>query len=488
MAPSVDSVADSKSGRVLGTTEENWTRAAAAGTGVQVVGIALKKNVDVKIISQAAREVQGQYAVLRTQIVVTPKGKLAYTAPEKPIVPAVDEFLWPSLENKSITDGVLVLPGDDSPDHKLSLTLASIAKQELNAPFRNASGKISGPLDVFRIHVYTEQESRRRTVIIIRINGGPLDRPSASNIAQSFITALNAVVDGKLPELPEAPGKDEILPPFEDLIPKGKAVKSLFQKGLDTVSYAMSANKFALFPFNSEFVEPKQPAYNSEILTYTLGKEGTAALFARSNEEKTTYGAALSAAFLKATANVKELKDKKLDKFGFTTLMDCRPYFEPEVGSLGLGNYTAGITQDEQVKSDTSFWDLARSVSASTEKELGKLKQFTELPVLNMLFGQVLKRPSLTQKTSLRTALFSVFVDGPLDAQWKNVDKLDLAGTFGPCASMHGLGPCFCLAEAVIPGPELTLTLVFPNPVYRKDQMEALSKSSLEILNAAIKQ
>lgn len=69
--------------------------------------------------------------------------------------------------------------------------------------------------------------------------------------------------------------------------------------------------------------------------------------------------------------------------------MDCRPYFEPEIAPLGLGNYTAGISQDEQVNSDTTFWDLARSVSTSTEKQLEKLKQFTELPVLNMLFGQV---------------------------------------------------------------------------------------------------
>jgi hypothetical protein len=167
-------------------------------------------------------------------------------------------------------------------------------------------------------------------------------------------------------------------------------------------------------------------------------------------------------------------------------LIDCRPDFEPEIGPLGLGNYTAGISLDEQVKSDTGFWDLARSVSASFEKETGKLKQFSEIPVLNMLFGQVLKHPSLTPKTSLRTALFSVFMDGPLDTQWKNVDRLELAGTLGPLASMHGIGPCYCLAESLIPGPELTLTLVFATPVYDRDQMEALSKESLELLTAAV--
>lgn len=274
MAPTVDSGVDCKSGRVLGTTEENWTRATAAGTGMQVVGIALKKNVEMKLISQAAREVQGQYAVLGTQIVETSKGKLAYTRPEKPCAPSIEEFPWPSVGDARITEGMLVLPGDDSDGHKLSLVLGILVRQELNAPFRNASGKITGPVDLFRIHVYTEQESPRRTLVILKFNGGPLDRPSAGNITQSFVTALNAVVDGNVPQLPDAPDKKEILPPFEDLIPKGKAVKSFFQKGLDTVSYAMSANKFALFPFSSGFVEPKHPAYNSEVLSYTLGKEG----------------------------------------------------------------------------------------------------------------------------------------------------------------------------------------------------------------------
>jgi hypothetical protein len=95
MAPGASSGVDASIGRVLGTTEENWTRAAAAGTGMQVVGIALKRNVDAKLVAQAAQEVQGQYAVLRTQIVETSKGKLAYTGPENPSAPAMEEFPWP---------------------------------------------------------------------------------------------------------------------------------------------------------------------------------------------------------------------------------------------------------------------------------------------------------------------------------------------------------------------------------------------------------
>ncbi|CAM6128303.1 unnamed protein product [Calypogeia fissa] len=490
MAPSVDTGKESKkTGRALAATEANWVRATATGTGVQVIGIALKRHVELKLISQAAREVEGNYAILRSQIVETSKGKLALSAPQRPGVPPVEEFPWPPLGKKRMTGGMLVLPGDDTEDHRLSLALDSVVKQELNTPFRNASHKISGPVDVFRILVYTEhQEPTLGTLIVLKFNSGALDRPSAINISQSFFTALNAVVDGKVPMLPVAPGKNDLLPALEDLIPKGKAIKSLIQKGIDTITYAMSANKFSLLPFSSAYVESKHQVFRTDLLSYTLGKEGTAALMARSKQEKTTYGAALTAAFLKGVATVKELKDKNLDKFSFTSLMDCRPHFQPTIAPQGLGAYTTGISQDEQVRSDRGFWDLARSISASTEREMGKMIHFSELPVLNMIFSQILKRPGLTQKSSLRTALFSLFVDGPMNAQWKDVDKLDLAGTFGPYGSTHGIGPCFCVAEALVPGPELNLSLVYAVPVYDKDQMEALAQTSLEVLTAAIKE
>lgn len=54
-----------------------------------------------------------------------------------------------------------------------------------------------------------------------------------------------------------------------------------------------------------------------------------------------------------------------------------------------MGNYVAGIPQTQQAKEGVSFWELARSVSAGTEKDLSKYRQFSEIPVLNMLFAQV---------------------------------------------------------------------------------------------------
>lgn len=109
---------------------------------------------------------------------------------------------------------------------------------------------------------------------MLRFHSGGLDRPSAYAVVQQFFTALNAIVDGQGVHLPQNPGKDAILPTIEELVPKGKPSKGFFQKGFDTVGYALSANKYALLPFQPSYGEQKKEGFRSDLLTYTLGKAG----------------------------------------------------------------------------------------------------------------------------------------------------------------------------------------------------------------------
>ena len=109
---------------------------------------------------------------------------------------------------------------------------------------------------------------------MLRFHSGGLDRPSGYIVIQQFLTALNAIVDGQPVRLPQNPGKDAILPTMEDLVPKGKPSKGFFQKGFDTVGYALSANKYALLPFQPSYGEQKKEQFKSDVLNYTLGKAG----------------------------------------------------------------------------------------------------------------------------------------------------------------------------------------------------------------------
>jgi hypothetical protein len=172
----------------------------------------------------------------------------------------------------------------------------------------------------------------------------------------------------------------------------------------------------------------------------------------------------------------------------FCSLVDCRRYFDPNLPADTVGNFVAGVPQGQQAKEGVSFWELARNVSAATEKELSRSKQFSEIPVLNMLFAQVLKHPNVTPQSSMRTALFSLFVDDAPLSQWKDTQKLQVASVSGPFPSMHGVGPCFAVSEALLPGNDLSVTLIYPQPVFSRSQMEAYGASAMELLHAASKE
>jgi hypothetical protein len=320
---------------------------------------------------------------------------------------------------------------------------------------------------------------------VIRVHSGACDRHSCFVIAKHVVSALNAVVEGREPEFPDGPGRHELLSSMEDMIPKGKADKGFFSKGLDALGYALDSKKYSLLPFSPEFTKMSIKAgYMSDVLIYRLGKEGTGAFFSACERENTSHSAALASAYLQTAANIKEMKEKKLNQFCFTGILDCRPHFEPPLPETVLGNYSAGTIQGTRVKDDISFWDMARSISSKTEKEISKHKHFSELSVVAMLAAQLIKHPSLAPSSSKRSGLFTTYFGEPADLQWKNVESLNVAGSLGPLSSMHAVGPCFCAGECMIEGPELYISFTFATPVYSRDQMHSFATSILELLSS----
>lgn len=466
--------------RVVGGTEDNWVKSTAGGTGIVVFGALLNRAINTHHASEVVQQLLDCHPILRVQIVENAKGKTCFQASES--CAATDYVLekpWPSVEGADQT-GVIIFPKDHHGKHG-SLALHKLVTEELNVAFVNAEGKPLPPLQVFQVLVH-HSHSKHQTVILLKLHSGALDRCAARNVAEEFLSKLNMAVEGRLHNPQGAKGEEGLLAPIEDLIPKGKASKGLLQKGVDVVGYAYNSKKYALLPFDSSFSGNGKTPFQSRIVGVNLGKEGTLELFDACKRENVSWAAALSAALLKTTAGIKELKEKKQDEFNMTIIMDCRPYLEPKLPETALGNYTLGIPEGEKVKEGIEFWDLAKQVNASIEKDLNKSKQFSELSVLGMLFSQVMKHPSVTPKSSLRTALFNLFVDAPMEAQWKEVGDLGLVGTIGPFSSMHFVGPCFCVVESLMEGPELVISLVYPSPIFSQAQILEILQPSINLL------
>eukprot|EP00250_Pteridium_aquilinum_P020666 c24904_g1_i1 orf=679-2262(-) len=468
-------------GRVLGGTEDNWLKSTAGGTGIVAFGALFNRAIDIQHVSTVVQELLEFHPILRAQIAENAKSKICIQASELcSAAQYVEEKPWPSVEEVDHT-GVIIFPGDHHDKHG-SLALHKLVNEELNATFVNSEGNPLPPLCVFHVLVYPNQ-SRHQTAIVLKLHSAALDRQSACIVVQEFLSKLNLAVEGRLHHSPGQKSEEGLPAPIEDLIPKGKASKGLLQKGMDAVGYAVNAKKYALLPFQPSFSGSGKTVFRSNVVSASLGKQGTSSLFAACKKENVSWAAAMSAAFLKTVAAVKELKEKKQDEFTYTCVMDCRAFLEPKLGETTLGNYSLGLPESDKVKDGVDFWEFAKQIAASIEKDLGKAKQFSEMSVLGMLFSQVMKHPSLTPSSSLRTALFNLFVDAPMESQWKGVRDLGLVGTLGPFSSMHFVGPCFCLGESLLEGPELLLSFVYPSPLYSQAQILDILQSSINLIH-----
>ena len=133
--------------RVMGSSEDNWTKSTALGTGIAVVGVAMRRLVETRQVSEACREVMDQHALLRAQVVENAKGKLSFLVPASSVTPVVEVLLWPETESGHVS-GNFVIPDDEG---SLGAALNKVIRDEMNSPFLNSEKKASLPLNLFEV-------------------------------------------------------------------------------------------------------------------------------------------------------------------------------------------------------------------------------------------------------------------------------------------------------------------------------------------------
>lgn len=91
---------------------------------------------------------------------------------------------------------------------------------------------------------------------------------------------------------------------------------------------------------------------------------------------------------------------------------------------------------------------------------------------LNFLMSKAVDNPSLTPKSSLRTALLTVFEDTVIETTTEMRQDLFLEDYVG-CASVHGVGPSIAIFDTVVDG-QLDCVFVYPSPLHSREQMQEL--------------
>jgi hypothetical protein len=137
--------------RVMGASEENWTKATALGTGTAVVAITLRRLVESHHVAQACREVMDQHALLRAQAVESAKGKLAFLVKSDSVAANVEICPWPQTSGRCGAGDIAIAGADDG----LADAVNKVIRDEINTPFVNAEKSTSPPLDLFQVRTWS---------------------------------------------------------------------------------------------------------------------------------------------------------------------------------------------------------------------------------------------------------------------------------------------------------------------------------------------
>ncbi|CAH1414498.1 unnamed protein product [Lactuca virosa] len=442
--------------RLLGGTEQNWCKAVAGGTGITALALQISKEPNTSLFMKALQKLQNDHPILNYMLQKTSStGSASFTI--NPSIP----HLRLNIMNLSKTSELLQTLMSRGSNYSSLSPLHVILEHELNInEWSEDTSRLTcmKGLHLWFANVYTLAD--HKWVLVLRFHAGICDRTTAV----SFLKELNdAMGDQK-----KGGGyKDEGNMGIEELIPIGKAKKTLWAHGKDMVAY--SVNSFRLT--NLKFKDVKSPR-RSEMLRLKMNTQETQMLLAGCKLRGIKLCGALAAASLLAAYSVKRHEKNQLKKYGVIFLNDCRSYLQPSLSIHEFGFYHSAISTSHEVKGEETLWDLATKIYKAFENSKKNNKHFSDMTDLNFLMSKAIDNPSLTPSSSLRTSLVTVFEDPVIEISTDYEREFGLDDYIG-CASAHGIGPSIAIFDTVRDG-QLDCACVYPAPLHSREQMQEL--------------
>ncbi|KAK8685615.1 hypothetical protein V6N13_041615 [Hibiscus sabdariffa] len=451
--------------RAAGGTEYSWCRAVPGGTGITVLSLLLCNYPDISRFEAALSGVQVSHPILRSRIHFDASCNTFYF-----VTPCNPHVEIQSFDLQS-TSHILQSFSDDShidPDQIL-------LEHELN---RNSWSRNDddddgdqADRDVFFVSLYTISETR--WLLVFRLHTSACDRAAAVGLLRELLEMVGGE-RGKTGEEMEK-GHEEKQAGIEDLIPSGKANKSLWVRGVDLLGYSLNSFRLA----NLNFINADS-ARHSQVVRLKMNHGDTDRLVAGCKSRGIKLCGALAAAGLIAARSTKPFPDHQTEKYAVITLTDCRSILEPALSSNHFGFYHSAILNTHDVTARDDVWELASRCYTSFSNAKNNNKHFTDMNDLNFLMCKAIDNPGLTPSSSLRTAFISIFEDPVVDESNKLHQEIGLVDYVG-CSSVHGIGPTIAIFDTIRDGC-LDCACVYPAPLHSREQMQELIESMKRIL------
>ncbi|KAL8267312.1 hypothetical protein R6Q59_004656 [Mikania micrantha] len=451
--------------RLLGSTEQNWCKAVAGGTGITALALQISKEPNVSLFKKALQKLQNDHPILNSMLHKNASTGLTFFNP--PIPDHIPLNIMNQLKTSELLR-TLTSIGSNSSLSPLHLLL----EHELNInEWSDIASRLSsmGGLPLWFANVYTLPD--QKWVLVLRLHVGICDRTTAVSLLKELKEAVADQGGGGYKE------KGNV--GIEELIPVGKAKKTLWAHGKDMVAY--SVNSLTLT--NLKFKDVKSPR-RSEVVRLKMNTQETQMLLAGCKLRGIKLCGALVAATLLAAYSSNHNNNRK--KYGVVFLNDCRPYLQPSLSTHEFGFYHSAISTSQEVKGEETLWDLATKTYMTFENSKNNNKHFSDMADLNFLMSKAIENPSLTPSSSLRTSLVTVFEDPIIESSSDIECEIGLDDYIG-CASAHGIGPSIGLFDTVRDG-RLDCACVYPAPLHSREQMQGMIAKMKVILLESLKE
>ncbi|CAK7341867.1 unnamed protein product [Dovyalis caffra] len=455
-------------GRPLGGTEHSWCRAVPGGTGIAVLAFLTSKFPETSILENCLHKLQNSHPILRSRLhSAINTNTLSFITSPTPCI---------KLKAFDLSSTFKILENTWNPKNRSISPLQLILEHELNqnswSNHNRAPSSFNDTQDVFFATSYALPNAK--WVLVLRLHASACDRTTAVSLLQELVVLVSEEVRGVRVVQKEIANKEELSLGIEDLIPRKKAKKGLWERGFDVLTY--SVNSLSLT--NLKFKDSRSPR-SSQVVRMQMSQNDTEKIIAGCKSRGIKLCGALASAGLIAAHHSRSRVDKQR-KYAVLTLTDCRSILKPPLSNHHFGFYHSCILNTHVMKGGEKLWELAKNTYTAFAYYKNCNRHFSDMADLNFLMCKAIDNPSLTPSSSLRTALLSVFEESVIDdyaGLQKEVGVEDYMG----CASAHGIGPSIAIFDTIRDG-RLDCVFVYPSPLHSREQMQEFVDNMKNVL------
>ncbi|PON82870.1 GATA zinc finger protein [Trema orientale] len=439
--------------RHVGGTEYSWCKAVPTGTGITVLALLVSKQPELSNLQNALQRIQTSHPIINSNLHFDPNTRTFsfLTRPDPRL----------QIQPFDLQSTAQILRDLQTPENDGVSPFQLVLEHELN---RN-SWRDPDDADVFFASLYSLSEAQ--WALVLRFHTAVCDRTAAAALLRGLLSEMGGECDGGGGAKRELGENGEGSLGIEEIIPKGKADKPFWARGVDMVGYSLNSFRLAKL----DFKDPNSPR-QSRVVRLQMNPLDTERLLTGCTSRGIKLCGALAAAGLIAARSSKDLPHHQKEKYAVVILTDCRSILEPPLSNRHLGFYHSAILNTHDIAGEETLWEVATRSYTSFSNAKNSNKHFSDMSDLNYLMCKAIENPGLTPSSSLRTAFISVFEDPIVDQTDEMQLEIGLEDCIG-CSSVHGVGPSIAIFDTIRDG-SLDCSIVFPSPLHSREQMQDL--------------